>query len=594
MTLPIGTILGQRYELRAFIGSDGTLDVYRGLDLRLGRDVAMTVLEILTIHTPEELISFEKEAQIRANLHHPRIITVHDFGHGAGCAFQVAEWLEGQSLRKRLQRGPLVWKEARDIGEAVIEGLVILLRKGYTLRVLDTTSVFLQQDGHVKLFAYQLTRIEGNDILKAQKEGLQALARILLQALGDGQEPLDPAAAERVSPHLHSWAGPCSLDASTLRREFEHLLQDPPAPPKRASKRRWISGTALIIAVPVCVAIYLQRTRTEPPASQPPVTGPAPIRDPEAHRLSLQGAALLETLEPENLNRALTHLQNAITRDPRDAVACSSLGKGYCLLGLLDLISREEALRQSRTAIEHAFALDPTAGEAHAALAFLKTWYELDWAGAEREYRWALELAPGHVGILRDFGSFLALKGRWGESMACFRAALERDPLSRVTRVDQAVYLHWAGRAEDSLDQFAKALDQDPTSRHTLSNYREVLEQLGRYEDALQVADRLAALQVLAERDAVALRTSYETRGARGYWNERVGQAEREPGQDALALAALVNLQGDHERAFRLLARGLREKSLLAARVEYDPALASLRSDPRFRQLLKKAASPES
>jgi Tfp pilus assembly protein PilF len=592
MSLPTGTILGQRYELRAFVGSDGTLDVYRGLDLRLGRDVALTVLEILTIHTPEELISFEKEAQVRAGLHHPRIMTVHDFGHGARCAFQVAEWLEGQSLRRRLQRGPLSWKEARDVGEAVIEGLVILLRKGYTLRVLDTTSVFLQYDGQVKLFAYQLRRIEGGDILKAQKEGLQTLAQVLLQALGGGQESLDANLSERILPHLRNWAGRTTLDASTLRREFEHLLQDQPPPVKRASRRRWLPGTALIIAVPVSVALYVQRSKLPPPPSPPPVTGPKPVRDPEAQWLSLQGAALLETLEPDNLNRALTHLQSAITRDPRNATACSSLGKCYGLLGLQRLISREEALRQSRTAIEHALALEPPAGEAHAALAFQRTWYELDWTGAEQEYRRALELAPDQVDILRDFGAFLALRGRWGESLEHFQAALERDPLSRLTRVQMAVCLHWAGRSEEALNQFAKALDQDAASRDTLFSYRDVLEQLGRLEDALQVADRLAALGALSERDASALRTSHELRGPRGYWIERVRQAERGPDGDALSLAELVALQGDPERALRLVARGLREKSLLAARLEHCPALAALRSDPRFRQLLKKAEGP--
>ena len=125
MTLPTGTLLSQRYEIHAFVGNDGTLDVYKGLDLRLGRDVAVTVLEIRTLHDPEKLLKFEKEAQIRAGLHHPRIVTIHDFGHDASCAFQVAEWMDGQSLRKRLVSGPLEWAETVKIGQAVLEGLAV-------------------------------------------------------------------------------------------------------------------------------------------------------------------------------------------------------------------------------------------------------------------------------------------------------------------------------------------------------------------------------------------------------------------------------------------------------------------------------------
>ncbi len=125
-------------------------------------------------------------------------------------------------------------------------------------------------------------------------------------------------------------------------------------------------------------------------------------------------------------------------------------------------------------------------------------------------------------------------------------------------------------------------------------NYREVLEQLGRLEESLRLSDRLAALEAIPERDAVALRTAYESWGQRGYWRERVRQAERCPEPDPTHLAELVALQGDQERAFRLLKRALREKSLLSARIPNSPALTSLRADPRFQQLLQTMAYPES
>jgi Tfp pilus assembly protein PilF len=598
MSLPIGTILGQRYELRAFIGSDGTLDVYRALDLRLGRDVAITVLEIHTIQSPEELMNFEKEAQVRAGLHHPLLMTIHDFGQGAGCAYQVAEWLEGQSLRKRLEKGPLSWQEARPVAEAVLEGLAVVHQKGHTLRILDATSVFLQREGHVKLFAYQMKSLHGGEILKAELEGLRALAELLLLTLGDGAEGTLPAVDPRILSTLRGWAREVKQDAVGLRKQFRDLVRDTTIPPPRRSKKHWILNTALVGVVPVLAVLGFQRFRTTRSAIQPPIPSsvpdPRPVHDQEASRLYLQGMALLDTLEPDNLSRAKTYLQSALARDPNDGLAHSGLGKCYGLMGLQRVLGKGAALRLSLAATQRALTLDPGLGEAHAALAFQRLWYAMDWPAAEQEYHQALALAPENAGIHRDFAIYLALRGRWEESSRQFNAALEREPLSRSSRTSLAVCLHWAGRTEASLEEFAKAIDQDRTSKDTLSNYREVLEQLGRIEESLRVSDRLAELEAIPYRDAVALRTAYEYRGLKGYWTVRVRQMERPSVLEPVFLAELVALQGDKERAFRLLRRAVREKSVHSARIPYSPALASLRADPRFRQLLQKMGYPDS
>ena len=424
MSLPTGTILGQRYEISAFIGSDGTLGVYKGLDLRLGRDVAMTVLEILTIHAPEELISFEKDAQIRAGLHHPRIMTIHDFGHGVGCAFQIAEWLDGQSLRKRFQDGPLNWKEARNIAEAVLEGLAVIHHKGYTLQILDASSVFLQQDGHVKLFAYQLRSIDGAELQQAEHEGLQALARTLLLVLGDGHALAAPAVDMRILSILRDWARATDQDALAFRRHFEALIRGDFINPPRPVQRRWLARTALVAVLPLLAVVSLQRFHARQPKIPLPVADEKPPHDPESSRLYLQGLALMETLEPDNLRKAQTYLQSTITREPTDGLPYSGLGRCYSLMGLQQVLPKEEALRLGQAAIQRALVLDGRMGEAHAALAFQKTWYAMDWLEAEHEYRKALALTPGNAGIHRDFGAYLALRGQWRESLQQLKAAL--------------------------------------------------------------------------------------------------------------------------------------------------------------------------
>lgn len=586
MSLPTGTILGQRYEIRAFIGSDGTLDVYKALDLRLGRDVALTVLELLTIQSPEELIGFEREAQIRATLHHPRIMTIHDFGHGANCAFQVAEWLDGQSLRRRFKDGPLPWAEARNVAEAVLEGLAVIHHRGYTLRTLDTSSVFLQRDGHVKLFAYQLKSLGGGEFEQAELEGLRSLARTLSLVL-------DAETAFAEAGILRGMMEAVGQDAPTFRKHFEELIHGKPIQASRPLKRHWLAGAALVSVLPVLAVLGFRRLRTSPLLAPAPVAEPRPARDPEARRLYLQAMTLMESAEPDSLRKAQSHFQSAIAMDPAQGLALSGLGKCYALMGLHRILAKEEARRLSQAAIQQALALDRRLGAAHAALAFLECWYDLDWPAAEKEYRLALYLEPGNVAIHRDFGSFLAIRGRWEEGLQQLRSALERDPLSRSSRTSYAVCLHWAGRSEEALQEFAKSLDQEPASQDTLLQYRDMLDQLGRIEESLQVSDRLVAQDALSYGAVTAQRTAYEARGLMGYRRERVRQAERRTDQDPLALAELVALQGDRERAFRLLGRALREKSVLCARLPNSPALRPLRSDPRFGKLLKKLGYPE-
>lgn len=581
MSLPTGTILGQRYEIRAFIGSDGTLDVYKGLDLRLGRDVALTVLELLTIQSPEELIAFEREAQIRAAVHHPRIMTIHDFGHGANCAFQVAEWLDGQSLRRRFKDGPLNWEEARNVAEAVIEGLAVILRRGYALRTLDTSSVFLQRDGHVKLFAYQLKSVADGELELAELEGLRALARTLILVL-------DAGTAFAEAGILRGMMEAVGQDAPTFRKQFEELIHGKPIQASRPLKRHWLAGAALATVLPLLAVLGFRRFKTPPLPDPAPIAEPRPTRDPEVRRLYLQAMTLLESAEPDNLRKAQSHFQTAIAKDPAHGRALSGLGKCYALMGLQRILAKEEARRLSQAAIQQALALDRRLGEAHAALAFLQCWYDLNWPEAEKEYRLALYLDPANGAIHRDFGSFLALRGDWSEGLRQIRTALEGDPLSRSSRTNYAVCLHWAGRSEEALQEFAKSLDQEPASRDTLFQYRDVLDQLGRIEESLQVSDRLVAQDALPYGAVAALRTAYETRGLTGYRRERVRQAERRTDQDPLALAELVVLQGDRERALRLLGRALRERSVLCARLPNSPALKPLRSDPRFGKLLKK------
>jgi tetratricopeptide (TPR) repeat protein len=594
MTLPCGTLLVQRYEVRGFVGSDGTLEVYKGLDLRLGRDIAITVLDMKNLQDPDKLLTFEKEAQIRAALHHPRLMTIHDFGHDAACAFQIAEWLEGESLRKRLKAGPLTWPEALSIGREVMEGLDVIHSRNFTLTTLDETSVFLHQEVGAKLFAYALNRLDGPGGIgrqAADHEGIRALAELMLDGLRRG----DPVPKGIPDHDVEALLAIARGEGTTLRARFESVIQKAPAT-RNHRKRYWFA--AGLLATCSGLAYFLPQRNppdTQPvPNANPPEPAPQPVQDSDARRLYLYGMQLLDHHDPDSFRRALTYLQGAITREASYAPAQNGLGECYALMGMASLISREEALRLSRASIRQALEIDSTLGEAYATAAFLEFWYERNPQEADKTYLRALELAPQQASVHHGYGAYLACAGRQEEGLRRLKQAIDLQPLSHVYRISYATHLHWAGRSKESLEELAKIAEQDPIRPETLLVQREVLEQLGRLEESVQISQQLAELGAIPERDASALRTAYEARNAKGYWNERVRQMEQSPAPDPVKLAELVVSSGDRERTFRLLNRALRENSLQSARIPHNPAFASLRTDPRFQLLQKQLWTPSS
>ncbi|HZS50542.1 MAG TPA: protein kinase [Bryobacterales bacterium] len=158
MALTSGARLGP-YQILSPIGEGGMGEVYRAWDLRLEREVAIKVLPSHLAGEPEMLARFEREAKAVAALSHPNILAIHDFGREKDFCFAVMELLEGETLRSRLERSPLPWREALEIGTGVAEGLAASHSKGIIHRDLKPDNIFLTFDGRVKILDFGLARV---------------------------------------------------------------------------------------------------------------------------------------------------------------------------------------------------------------------------------------------------------------------------------------------------------------------------------------------------------------------------------------------------------------------------------------------------
>ena len=213
-----GSRLAQ-YEVTGQLGSGGMGEVYRARDLRLARDVAIKVMADHIAADPGMRERFETEARAVAALSHPSIMSIHELGVADGRSFAVMELLEGQTLRKRLESGPLPWREAVRMGVDVAEGLAAAHTKGIIHRDLKPENVFITSDGQVKIldFGLALHRVDVTD--GEEVTGMRTVPGLVLGTFGY-MSP-EQVLGERVDGRSDIFAAGCLLyEMLTGRRLF--------------------------------------------------------------------------------------------------------------------------------------------------------------------------------------------------------------------------------------------------------------------------------------------------------------------------------------------------------------------------------------
>src|SRR5437660_977715 len=158
MTIAAGRRLG-RYEIRSKIGEGGMGEVYRARDEKLNRDVAIKVLPATLSQDADRLRRFEQEAQAAGALNHPNILAVYDVGMHDGAPYVVSELLEGESLKDRLNDGPISQRKAIDYAVQVAHGLTAAHEKGIVHRDLKPDNLFITKDDRVKILDFGIAKL---------------------------------------------------------------------------------------------------------------------------------------------------------------------------------------------------------------------------------------------------------------------------------------------------------------------------------------------------------------------------------------------------------------------------------------------------
>jgi serine/threonine-protein kinase len=155
----VGAILDGRYRVDAMIATGGMSTVYRGLDIRLDRPVALKVMDSRYAQDQQFLTRFQREARAVARLKDPGLVSVYDQGFDAHHPFLVMELVEGGTLRELLQeRGPMPPHAVAAVLGPVLSGLAVAHRAGLVHRDVKPENVLISDDGDVKIADFGLVR----------------------------------------------------------------------------------------------------------------------------------------------------------------------------------------------------------------------------------------------------------------------------------------------------------------------------------------------------------------------------------------------------------------------------------------------------
>ncbi len=155
----IGRQLGH-FRVEGPLGAGGMGEVYRARDERLDREVAIKVLPEAVACDPDRLARFEREARALAQLSHPNILAIHEFGRDGETAYVVTELLHGETLRQRIVRERLPWRKAVEIAAGIADGLASAHAHGIFHRDLKPENLFLTSDGQPRILDFGIARFD--------------------------------------------------------------------------------------------------------------------------------------------------------------------------------------------------------------------------------------------------------------------------------------------------------------------------------------------------------------------------------------------------------------------------------------------------
>jgi tetratricopeptide (TPR) repeat protein len=302
--------------------------------------------------------------------------------------------------------------------------------------------------------------------------------------------------------------------------------------------------------------------------------------NPEAYGLYLKGRYYFFQYTSRGWQQSINHFRQAIAADPKFPQAYSGLADAYLVAGAYGVFSPQEALDQGKAAAQKALALDDNLASAHYALATAYTWYDWDWANAEKEFQRALALNPNDALGRNWYGGYLSLRGQHDQAVNEHERARQMDPMSLITNANLARSLYWARRYDEAIVQAKRTLQIDPKFFVALFWLEGSLRHKGMFKEAV------ALRQMVSPERAKSIEQTFKKDG--------FDSLLRESGEDFKKNGALVEAArcyaqiGEKEEALHLLEMCYQHRCSSMPTLKAEPDFEVLQQESRFQDLLRK------
>jgi serine/threonine protein kinase/tetratricopeptide (TPR) repeat protein len=774
-----GSTVADRYKVIEELGRGGMGVVYKAEDTKLKRTVALKLLPPELTHIPEVKERFMREAQAAAALDHPNICTVYEFDEAEEKTFISMAYVEGQSLRKKLESGPLELDEALRIALQAAQGLQIAHKKGVVHRDIKSANIMVTEDNQAKIMDFGLARMTGGTLLTQEGTAMGTIAYmspeqaqgeevdhrtdiwsfgVVLYEMFGGQLPFmgehdqavvysilnkKPKPITELRSEIPVSIGQVvdkALEKNPDKRyqQIDELLDDLKSisagivPEEIKSRLRKVklqkrkriilyAGAAVLIVIMALIARSLFTRRAEAidsiavlplgnlsgdpeqeyfadgmteelitnlakisslkvisrtsvmlykgskkplrqiakelnvealiegsvlreggqvritaqliqastdqhlwaesyqrdlrgvlalqgeiataiadkvraavtPTERARLASARPV-NPVAYEAYLKGMQSCYRLMPQDIDTGLEYFELALEQDPNYAPAYAGVSFAWLVRQQAGYTPPREAGPKAKAAALKAIELDSTLGEGHAALAAVNYLHDWDWAGAEVEFKRAIELNPNFQDARSMYSHYLMIMKRPEEAMVQMQRALELDPLNELVQLHYTFLLQAAGRYDEAIVQTRKLQRTSPENPGAHGGLADIFFHKAMYEESL--TEMKAYYSSIGDREVEeALTQGYAQSGFRGAMRRaadvlvaRFRKGYVSPEQ----IATLYMYAGENAQALAWLEKGLEVRDPIMPYVDLYVVFDTLHSDPRYQDLLRKMNLP--
>src|SRR5438270_5480021 len=305
----------------------------------------------------------------------------------------------------------------------------------------------------------------------------------------------------------------------------------------------------------------------------------------EAYDLDLRGRYFLNRRE---MKRAVDYFQEALAKDPKDAVAYAGLSEAYLVpAARLESVAPREAMPKAKEAALRALAIDDALSEAHASLANVTFFFDWDWPVAEKEFKRAIELNLNNADAHHWYSHYLMSQGRIDESLTQSKRALELSPFDALMNLHLAWHYIYARQYDQALDQIQKAIEMDKSFEGSWVG--SILEQKGKYAEAI------AEFQKSVDRGSTIAKAdlahAYAVSGDREAAQKIIIELQelaKSRYVSSFEIAAIYVGLDEKDQAFAWLEKAYEEHAVGLVNLKVEQKFDGLRSDPRFTDLARR------